>query len=165
MVSIQTRILCLNALIPRNGSCGWRSGDSQPAVAVAQGVTQVDGPWCFCAVLRAAVNNHTCPWRVDTEEQCLFSQVTCHHGRFIASDNRSKPTFTSLGRCQPQICELLSEKRPERYTKEGNNFNLTQQDKRVFEKDSEETYQIAAAVTALVGWNLAAWGFPFSPQQ
>lgn len=85
-----------------------------------------------------------------------MSLLTGDLSSFMASDNRSKPTFTSLGRCQRQICELLSEKTPKRCTKGGNNFNLTQQDKRVFEKDSEETYQIAAAVTALVGRNLAA---------
>lgn len=44
-------------------------------------------------------------------------------------------------------------------------FDLAQHDNRLFENSSEEAYQSAATVTALVGWNLAVWEFPFSAQQ
>lgn len=64
--------------------------------------------------------------------------------------------FTTPGHCaNHQICELLSENRPQRYSKGGNNLDLAEQDNRVFENGSEEAYQSTATVTALVGWNLA----------
>lgn len=54
-----------------------------------------------------------------------------------------------------QICELLSENRPQRYSKGGNNFDVAQRDNGVFENGSEEAYQGADTLTVLVGWNLA----------
>lgn len=66
-----------------------------------------------------------------------------------------QPSMYTFTLCQQQICELLSENSPRRCSKCGNNFDLTEQDKRLFENGSEEAYQGAATMTALVGWNPA----------
>lgn len=67
-------------------------------------------------------------------------------------------TFTSPGHCASNKSVSCCLKIGQRGTQNGvikKSKNLAEQDKRLFENGSEEAYQSAATVTALVGWNLA----------
>lgn len=60
-------------------------------------------------------------------------------------------TFTLCQHCATVSCCLKTGQGGAQNAE--NIFNLTEQDKRLFENGSEEAYQSAATVTALVGWN------------
>lgn len=130
---------------------------SSPVVAVVQGVTQVER----AVMCSHGSQPHLPLWRGYAEEQHLFSQVACHHSQLYLIKLPSKATFSSPGTVPVTQLWAVCLKRGQRgaQKKWGNNFYSDTTRQRVFQNDSEATYQIGAVVTALVGWNLAAQAF------
>lgn len=150
-------ILCSAATIPWNGCCGWRkSADrSEWRKSRADDVNVVLKGSFRCAC---------------TEWELLATPAWPGHrpipvGTLSHQSRINMHIYGSRRTRRRPVCDPLSENMSERYWKWAKRLNLTGQDNGLFEIGSEKAYQSAATVTALVGWNLAAWEFPFSLQQ
>lgn len=163
MVSIQTLILCSNALILWNGCCGWRNEDSQPAVTAVSDASRE----AMMLVWRSRVHSGVIVFNGGEQPRLLLAADTDRGTMALPTGDLSTQslyqikqasmyTFTSPGHCATIKSVSSCLKIGHRGIQKGRNyFDLAEQDNRLFENDSEDAYQSAATVTALVGWNLA----------